>query len=252
MGSLEKAFRVIEEVVAHQEKGLAFSDIVARTEFPKASTHRILKTLVQLGYLRFDAEVGRYYGDLKLCRLGAEVTAHFDLKRYARPHLLKLQAVTKHTCHLGIRSGRVGIYLDKIEASRPFGIKLFSEVGRAFPLHCTAMGKVLLASLGPAERREILSGKLETFTPNTITDPAVLERELKKIRSCGLAVDHEEITRGIMCVAAPVKDREGEVLAAISLTFPAYIKRERGIAEEITVVTDCASAITGMLRGKGS
>jgi DNA-binding IclR family transcriptional regulator len=252
MGSVEKAFRVIEEIVAHQEKGLSFSDIVSKTDLPKASTHRILKSLVHMGYLRFDAEAGRYYGHLKLSRLGAEVAAHFDLKRYVRPPLLKLQAETKHACHLGIRSGRVGVYLDKIESSRPFGIKLFSEVGRGFPLHCTAMGKVLLAFLSPEKRGEILSGTLEMFTPNTITDPTVLERELRKIQRCGFAVDHEEITRGIMCVAAPVQNREGDVLAAISVTFAAYIEKERGIAGEITAVTGCAAAVTELLGGRGS
>jgi DNA-binding IclR family transcriptional regulator len=251
MSTVEKAFRIVEQVVSCQEKGLSFSDVVVRTKLPKASTHRILKSLARLGYLRFDEEIGRYFGDLKLSFLGSEVTAHFDLKRYVRPQLLKLQAETRHPCHLGIRSGDVGIYLDKIESSKPFGIKLFSEVGRSFPLHCTAMGKVLLAFLDRDRRKEVLPGKLESFTHNTITDPTTLDKELKKIRRYGYAIDHEEITRGIMCVAAPVENREGEVVAAISATFPAYIEKERGIAKEIGAVTDCASAVTAHLKGKG-
>ncbi len=247
MGTVEKAFQVIEQVVSHQGKGLLFSDVVSKTALPKATTHRILKSLVRLGYLRFEEETGRYFGDLRLSFLGSEVTSHFDLKRYIRPHLLRLQAETKHTCHLGIRNGTVGVYLDKIESSKAFGIKLFSEVGRSFPLHGTGMGKALLAFLNPEQRKEILSGRLEVFTLNTITDPAKLERELKRIRSCGYAVDREEITRGIMCVAAPIMNGEGEVLAAISVTFPAYIDKDRGIAQEIKAVTGCASAITGLL-----
>ena len=250
MSTVEKVFQIIEQVVSHQEKGLSFSGVVSRTNFPKASTHRILKSLVGMGYLRFDDEIGRYFGGLKLSFLGSEVTAHFDLKQYVRPQLLKLQAETKHPCHLGIRSGNVGVYLDKIESSRPFGIKLFSDVGRSFPLHCTAMGKVLLAALDPRKRKEILSGKLEPFTLKTITDPAILERELKKIRRCGYAVDREEITRGIMCVAAPVQSDEGEIVAAVSATFPAYIDKERGIASEIQAVTRCAAAVTDLLKGK--
>jgi DNA-binding IclR family transcriptional regulator len=248
MGTVEKAFQVIEQVVSHQGKGLLFSDVVSKTALPKATTHRILKSLVRLGYLRFEEETGRYFGDLKLSFLGSEVTSHFDLKRYIRPHLLRLQAGTKHTCHLGIRDGTVGVYLDKIESSRAFGIKLFSEVGRSFPLHCTGMGKALLAFLDPEQRKEILSGRLEVFTPNTIADPTKLERELKRIRSCGYAVDREEITRGIMCVAAPIMNGEGEVLAAVSVTFPAYIDKDRGIAQEIKAVTGCASTITGLLQ----
>jgi DNA-binding IclR family transcriptional regulator len=251
MSSVEKVFQIIEQVVSHQEKGLSFSGVVGRTNLPKASTHRILKSLVRMGYLRFDDEIGRYFGGLKLSFLGSEVTAHFDLKKYVRPELMKLQAETKHTCHLGIRSGDVGVYLDKIESSRPFAIKLFSDVGRSFPLHCTAMGKVLLAALDPKKRKEILSGKLEPFTLKTITDRATLEKELKKIHRWGYAVDREEITRGIMCVAAPLESDEGEIVAAISTTFPAYIDKERGIVKEIEAVTHCAAAVTNLLKGRG-
>jgi DNA-binding IclR family transcriptional regulator len=250
MSTVEKVFRIIEQVVSCQDKGLTFSDVVIRTKLPKASTHRILKALARLGYLRFDEEIGRYFGDLKLSFLGSEVTAHFDLKRYVRPHLLKLQAETKHPCHLGIRSGDVGIYLDKIESAKPFGIKLFSEVGRTFPLHCTAMGKALLAFLDRDRRKEVLPGKLESFTLNTITDPTALDKELKKIRRCGHAIDHEEITRGIMCVR-PGGEPRGRGCGGHQRHFPAYIEKERGIAREIGAVTDCASAVTAHLKGKG-
>lgn len=250
MSTVEKAFQIIEQVVSHQERGLLFSGVVSKTALPKASTHRILKSLVRLGYLRFEEETGRYFGDLKLSFLGSEVTSHFDLKHYVRPHLLRLQAQTKHPCHLGIRSGNVGVYLDKIESPTPFGIKLFSDVGRSFPLHCTAMGKVLLAFLDPKKRKGILPAKLAPLTLNTITDRAALERELKKVRRSGYAVDHEEITRGIMCTAAPVENREGSVVAAISVTFPAYVERERGTAREIEAVRRCASAVTDRLKGK--
>ena len=248
MNSLKKAFRIIEDVVAHQEKGLSFSEIVSLTRTPKASAHRILKALVEMGYLYLNKETGKYYGDLKLSGLGSEVTSHFDLKNYVHPHLLKLHAETKHTCHLGIRSGNVGVYLDKIE-SKDFGIKLFSEVGKSFPLYCTAMGKVLLAFMGREGRREVLRGKLQPFTARTVVGPLVLEKELKRVQKSGYAVDREEITRGIMCVAAPIEDREGNVVASVSATFPSYIDKDRGIEDEIQAVKRCASAITEYLGG---
>jgi DNA-binding IclR family transcriptional regulator len=245
MNTLTKAFRIIEEVVLHQERGLSFSEIVSNTSLPKASTHRILKALVEMGYLRHDPETGKYRGDLKLSSLGAEVTAHFDLRSYLRPHLMSLHRETGHTCHLGIRNGKVGIYLDKIE-SGDYGIKLFSEVGRSFPLHCTAMGKVLLALMDTGERADILSGGLETFTSQTITDPAILERELEQVRKLGYAVDREEITRGIMCVAAPLYNAERDIAAAISLTFPSFINEDRGIGKETEAVRRCSSSISGL------
>jgi DNA-binding IclR family transcriptional regulator len=252
MSTVEKAFQIIEQVVSHQEKGLSFSGVVSRTNLPKASTHRILKSLLRMGYLRFDAEIGRYFGDLKLAFLGSAVTSHFDLKGYVRPHLLKLQAETKHTCNLGVLSGDAGVYLDKLESPEDFGIKLYSAIGKRFPLHCTGMGKILLAGMQPAERRKILARRLEPFTSRTITDPVVLEKELGKVRRCGYALDREEITRGIVCVAAPIRNGEGDTVAAISVTFPAYIDKERGIAREIRAATRCAAAVTDLLKGKGA
>jgi DNA-binding IclR family transcriptional regulator len=251
MSTVEKVFQIIEQVVSHQGKGLSFSGVVSRTNLPKASTHRILKSLVRMGYLRFDDEIGRYFGDLKLAFLGSAVTSHFDLKGYVRPHLLKLQAETKHTCNLGVLSGDAGVYLDKLESPEDFGIKLYSAIGKRFPLHCTGMGKILLAGMQPAERRKIFARGLKPFTPRTITDPVALERELGKVRRCGYALDREEITRGIMCVAAPIRNGEGDTVAAISVAFPAYIDKERGIAKEIEAVTRCAAAITDLLKGKG-
>ncbi len=249
MSSIAKAFSVLETVVAHQERGLAYSEVVAKTGLPKASAHRVLKSLAQMGYLRFDAEAGRYFGDLKLASLGSAVTSHFDLKGYVRPHLLALQAETGHTCNLGVLSGDAGMFLDKLESSEAFGIKLFSAIGKRFPLHCTAMGKVLLAGMPPAERRKILARKLEAFTPRTITEPAALARELREVQRCGYALDREEITRGIMCVAAPARNGEGATVAAISVAFPAYIDEERGVENEILAVTRCAAAIGDRLAG---
>jgi DNA-binding IclR family transcriptional regulator len=252
MSAVEKTFQIIEQVVSHQEKGISFSGVVSQTNLPKATTHRILKSLLRMGYLRFDDEVGRYFGDLRLSFLGSEVMAHFDLKGYVRPHLLKLQADTQHTCNLGVLSGDAGVYLDKLESAEDFGIKLYSAVGKRFPLHCTGMGKILLTGMPPAERRKVLARRLKTFTSRTITDPIALERELGKVRRCGYALDREEITRGIMCVAAPIRNGEGVTVAAISVAFPAYIDKERGIAREIRAVTRCAAAVTDLLAGKGN
>lgn len=249
MSSIAKVFQVLETVVAHQERGLAYSEVVARTGLPKASTHRALKSLVQMGYLHFDAEASRYFGDLKLASLGSAVTSHFDLKGYVRPYLVALQAETGHTCNLGVLSGDAGVYLDKVEGSEAFGIKLYSAIGKRFPLHCTGMGKILLAGLRPAERRKLLARKLQAFTPNTITQPGRLERELKEVQRRGSALDRQEITRGIVCVAAPITDGEGATIGAISVAFPAYIEEERGVEVEVRAVTRCAARISARVAG---
>jgi len=252
MSSVVKVFHILETIVSHQERGLAYSEVVAKTHLPKATTHRVLKSLVEMGYVRFNAEAGRYSGDLKLALLGSAVTSHFTLKDYVRPHLRALQAETGHTCNLGVLDGDAGVYLDKLESPEAFRVRLYSDIGKRFPLHCTGMGKILLAGMRPAEASRILARRLKVFTPHTITDPATLKRELDRVRRCGYALDREEITRGIVCIAAPIQNRDGETVAAISVAFPVYISRERGMRDDIRFVTRSAAAITAALQGSGA
>ena len=244
MSSLEKVFIVIETIVSHQNTGLNFAAVVAKTGLPKSTAHRILKYLTGIGYLSFGTDTKIYRGTLKLAGLGAEVMSNFDLRQQVRPQLIKLHQESEHTCNMGIKSGDAGIFVDKIE-SRDFGIKLFSEVGKSFPLHCTAMGKVLLAYAAAAEIEAILSRPLPAYTEKTITDQKVLLKELARIKESGYAIDWEEITRGVMCVAAPVFGIAGEITCAISMAFPSYIYSDRGIDTEIEAIKRHAQAISG-------
>jgi DNA-binding IclR family transcriptional regulator len=157
--------------------------------------------------------------------------------------LIKLHQETEHTCNMGIKRGDTGIFVDKIE-SRDFGIKLFSEIGKSFLLHCTAMGKVLLAHVDRQETEKILSQPLPAYTDKTITGKKMLLKELEKVKKNCYAVDWEEITRGIMCVAAPVFGIAGEVTCAISMAFPSYIHSDRGIDMEIRAIKAHAEAIS--------
>ena len=140
----------------------------------------------------------------------------------------------------------MGVFVDKIE-SKDFGIKLFSEIGKTFPLHCTGLGKTLLAFSSTDTVVKFLESPLEALTDKTITDPEVFKRELVLIRDRGYAIDSEEITRGIMCVAAPVFGFNEEMVGAISLTFPAYLNDDRGINPEIESIKKYAALISGHL-----
>ena len=243
MNPLLKVFSIIETVVARQDTGATYSEIVAALDMPKSSTHRILKDLTNLGYLNFNPETKRYFGSLRLSALGAEVMSHFQLREHVRPHLFELQRETNHTTNLGILEGTVGVFVDKIE-TKDFGIKLFSEIGKTFPLYCTGLGKALLAFSSDDTMEKILNLPFEALTEKTITDPAVLKQELALIREQGYALDNEEITRGIMCVAGPVFGFNEEMVCAISITFPAYINEDRGIEPEIEAIKRYAEMIS--------
>ncbi len=254
MSTLRNVFAVLEAVLSRQSAGMLFSQACAATGLPKATVHRILKELAELGYLSYCPETRRYRGALKLAGLGAEIVAGLDIRTQVHPYLLEMQKASGHTCNTGVKHNDVGVYVDKIEASSP-GIKLYSEIGKSFPLYCTGLGKVLLAWSPPQEVKRILSlHPLEPVTENTITDPAALLQELQQVRTQGYALDKEEITRGIMCVAAPVfgpagsespDSAEKEPACAISTTFPTYVYTDRGIAPEITLIKQFAARISG-------
>ena len=246
MNPLYKVFSIIETIVAGQDNGVTYSEIVAALDLPKSSVHRILKDLLELGYLNFNPETKRYFGSLRLAALGAEVMSNFQLRDHIRPHLLELHSETDHTTNLGVLDVTMGIFVDKIE-SKDFGIKLFSEIGKTFPLHCTGLGKTLLTFSSDDTVAKLLESPLEAITEKTITDPEVFKRELTLIRDRGYAMDNEEITRGIMCVAAPVFGFKGEMVCAISITFPAYINDDRGIEPEIEAIKKYAALISGSL-----
>ena len=246
MNPLEKIFAVLEAVISHQENGLTFAGTVASTALPKASVHRILKDLTALGYLNFHPETKRYFGSLRLAALGAEVMSNFQLRDHVRPHLLELNRETEHTSNLAILDGTMGVYVDKVE-SKDLGIKLISEIGKSFPLYCTALGKSLLAYSSDGTVKKMLKTPLKAFTERTITDPEALKKELDLIRDRGYATDNEEITRGIVCAAAPVFGLNRELICAISIAFPAYIKEDRGIEPEITAIKKYATLISEAL-----
>ncbi len=243
MSAIQKGFEILR-VVTDATDGLSFSEIVANTAVPKASAHRLLKELVELQALAQNPATRRYQGGLLLAQLGAAVTADYDLRRVARPHLQALHDEIGQVTTLGIRNDDVGTYIDKIEA-RDFGLRLHSEIGKSFPLHCTAMGKVMLSHADKEIVRRLTNRKLESYTENTITDGRKLRQELKQITTDGYAIDREEITRGLICIAAPVFGVDGEIAGAMSCTFPSYIFDTKSPDEEAQLVMRHARAVSG-------
>lgn len=249
MNPLSKVFSIIEIVVAWQDRGATYSDIIKESNLPKSSVHRILKELSNLEYLNFDPTTKRYFGSLRLAALGAEVMANFKPREHIHPFLLKLHQETKHTANFGILDGSHGVFVDKVE-SQDFGVKLFSEIGKTFPLHCTSLGKVLLAYSAPEILDTVLKKPLASATKKTITHPKQFREELATVIEQGYAVDNEEITRGIMCVAGPVFGFEHDLVGAVSIAFPASLNHDRGIEREITAIRKYATVMSQALSGR--
>lgn len=243
MSALKKGFKIIDVVAAAGNSGLPFSRIVDQTEIPKATAHRLLNELVEMSALTLDPTTRCFRGSLLLARIGASVMADYDLRTVARPFLQALHDEVGHVATLGVRNNDSGVYIDKIE-SKDFGIRLHSEVGKTFPLHCTAMGKVLLSHAEPLVVRRLLSRKLEAYTANTITSAKQLRAELRQVNVNGYAIDDEEITRGLTCVAAPVFGADGNIAGAMSCTVPSYVASESGLEGKIDAVCRLAGKVS--------
>ena len=222
MSSLANAFKIIELVVSRQSEGLTFTQILQDSGLPRSSAHRLLKELTALNLLTYELETKTYRGGFPLAAIGAQIISGFDVRQNSRQALKALHDAHGHVVTLSICSEDNGIYIDKLEA-RDFSLRLHSEIGKTFPLHCTAMGKIHLAYGDTAFQQRILNSELEAHTEQTITTPSALLAELERVRSQGYAIDDEEISRGLTCIGAPIFGLNGEVIAALSLTAPSHI-----------------------------
>ncbi len=240
VGSTSNAFKLIQAIVDSGNDGATFTSIVGDSGVPKSTAHRLLRELTEIGAIEHEEGSRTYAGGLLLARLGSAVMSKYDIRNKTYPHLVRLHEQTGHTVTLGVRDGGQGTYVDKID-NRDFGIRLHSEIGKSFPLHCTGIGKVMLAWSSAAERQLAMAGKLKAYTKSTITDKRELARSLKTIRRNGYGIDDEEITRGFICIAAPVFGPDGNIAGALSCTLPTYVRDERGIDNEIALVVQAAA-----------
>ncbi|HVE21069.1 MAG TPA: IclR family transcriptional regulator [Acidocella sp.] len=210
--ALTRGFAILDLVA--KNPGLDFTSIHGRLGLPKSSTHNLLSTLSRLGLVRMRPDRGFVLG-LKLTELGAFAASHRFVEAESLPLLRALAGELQLTCHLGVSEGAEAVYLSKIDCDQP--IRVDSWVGKRFSLHSSALGKVLLAWLPDAELQQALAAiNWVQNTPYTITSPAAMHAHLQLVRANGWATDDEENVPNIRCVAAPVFDRQHNVVAAIS------------------------------------
>ena len=212
--ALDKIMLIID-FIAHNGPQ-TFSTIYQNLALPKSSTSTLLNSMLAHKLLRQDHD--KFDLGLRLYEIGSYAFAHFDIKEFALPVLKKLRDDTDLTCHLGILEGTNPVYLLKIESSYPVIIN--SWIGKRLSFNSSALGKIFLSFSTEQKARELiaLQQPLPKFTPNTITDDKILFEQIKEIKDRGYAIDDEEDAKGIFCLAAPILNRKGELLAAISMS----------------------------------
>ncbi|MFY0542606.1 IclR family transcriptional regulator [Brevibacillus sp. H7] len=216
--SVDRAL-IILDMLKEQNDGLGITELANRMDIAKSTVHRLLTSLKNQGYVRQDPISERYLLGLKLIELGSIVTQSLEIRKIANPFMNSLVQETGETSHLVVLEDGEVVYIEKIES--PYTIRMYSLIGKRAPVHCTGVGKAMIAYLPEEQVRKIVAQRgLKKFTENTITSLDDLLVHMKEIREKGYSLDREEHEAGIHCVAAPILNHNGEAVAGLSVSGP--------------------------------
>ena len=218
-------------------------EIANATGLHKSTLYRLLEAMRSHRLIGFDPQSGRYYPGLRLFEIGSVAAGRFDLERHAHPTLEHLATVSGETAHLCVLDGSDVVYVAKVECTRT--LRIPSAVGQRNPAYCTGVGKAILAFLAPQQIEAYLaSTPLKPYSKHTFTSGSELKANLRQVAIHGYAVDDEEREEGVRCVAAPVRNHAGEVVAAISIAGPSIRVTKKRITELASHVMRAAEEIS--------
>ena len=219
--AIERGCRILD-VLGRGKQTYSIRELASKLDLPKPTVHRMLTTFCRFGYVSQDEVSKEYRLGFRLVELGRAVLDRIDVRKEAEPCLHRLATRVQETVHLAILDEHEIVYLEKVERmDDPKGLRMASRVGMRIFAHSCAVGKVLLAFLPDKRKTEILSAKgLPRLTENTIGDVEQMLEHLTMVEQQKYAVDDEENEVGIRCVAAPVHNDRGEVIAGISISGP--------------------------------
>jgi DNA-binding IclR family transcriptional regulator len=210
--SLARGLKILD-LLAQSSDGISITELADTLNVDKGSASRLVSTLASYGYAEKDKVTRRFRLGPQVVSLSRGVLARMPLRDAAKPYLRQLMERTGECAHLAIAAQGKTLYIDQVES--PATLRVNAQVGTMNPLHCTALGKALLA-FGNLD----LPVSLESFTPHTITDIEALRSHLDEIRRLGYAVDDEEFDPGVRCIAVPVFDLRGKAVGAIGISGP--------------------------------
>ncbi len=247
ISSLAKGLHILELIAS--EGAISASKVAVHMNTSRAVSHRFLTTLLDLGYLEKTAE-GRFQLTFKVLELGMRKLAGFEIRHTAHPYMQELALAFGETVNLGHWNGKAIAHLDKINSTEI--LRLDVGMGAVAPAYCTGLGKAVLAFLPESEFNTYLaSTELATISPKTITDPVRLKAELAQIRQRGYALDDEELSLGLRCVAAPVFDYTGKPSYAISVSGPTPRMTDHKIDKIQTMLLALCQKISNQIGAPG-
>jgi DNA-binding IclR family transcriptional regulator len=243
---VDKAFTALQ-VLSQADRDMDLAELAARTSLPKSTLVRLLHTMKLHNIVQQDAKTRRYRLGWALIHLGTVAERQFDLKRIVRPYLEQLANETSETASFAALEGKRAVYLAQVLTDSI--IRGVPPIGSELALHCTAVGKVLLTSFSDDQLEQLAAEHgLPRMTDRTIDNTEQLRREVASVTEQGYALDNEEAERGGRCIAAPIHDESGAVIAALSITGPTSRIQLDRVDEYAQIVKRIASKVTEALK----
>src|SRR5665647_2331675 len=240
--SLGRAFAILEEVARHRE-GIGLADLSKLVGLHNSTTLHLAKTMVSLGYIRQEKETKRYRVGRPLFALAASALDEIEMVNVATPVLEDLSRETGESSHFAVRMGDAVVVIAR--TSGPGAFQLTDRVGVVRPAHCTALGKVILASLRPDQLERFLERvELKPSTEKSITEIPQLLREIAEIRRTGVAYDDGEFNIEVRCIAVPVKDFTGQIVGALGISGPIWRMSNQALQSRSKIVQAAASRLS--------
>lgn len=214
----DRIFAVLERLADKGAIGLI--ELSKELDLNKSTVHRLLNSLIYMGYVKQDEDTLKYELTYKICRVANSLLTQVDLIQIAKPYLKELSRKTGETVHLVEREGNMAVYIDKVENSTN-AVRLVSKVGKSIPLYCSGVGKAMMAEMKEEKVRDIWEkSDIVAYTDLTITDVDTLLEQLQEVKKKGYAMDDEENEIGVRCVAIAIPDIDGKYRYAISISAP--------------------------------
>ncbi len=243
--SVDRALRIIT-YVSEKKEGMGVTELAFLLGLNKSSIFKLLSTLAAHGFIEQDQETKKYKLGYKYLELSSMLLESLDLRTQAKPYLKELESATNEVIHLVVYDQGEVVYIEKLEGNET--LRTHSKVGKRASMHCTSVGKVILAHLPEDETAEIIAKKgLEKHTENTITDPNIFLNELQKVRKQGYGIEVEENEEGITCIAAPIFDHKGDITAAVSISGPSTRMTAKRLEELMPLITETSKTISARL-----
>jgi IclR family transcriptional regulator, KDG regulon repressor len=248
--SIGRAFAIIEEIARNRD-GIGLAELSKRVGLHNSTTFHLVKTMVALGYVRQMKDSKRYRIGRPLFALAASALDEIEMTSLAAPVLDELARTTGESAHFSVPMGDAVVVLAR--TGGPGAFQLNDRVGVVRPAHCTALGKIILASLSEDQFKRFLDRvELTPSTEKSITEAPALRREVAEVRRTGVAYDEGEFNIEVRCVAVPVCDFTGQIAGALGISGPIWRQAGRGQPAKVKALQVAAGRLSAAFGARGA